>query len=363
MNSRTQKGFVLLADITGFTHFVMQTELAHSNEIINQILTDLVSFLTPTFTLAEIEGDAVFLYAPFENIKRGETILEIVESSYAEFRDKKASYLRSRTCNCLACQMVINLDLKYVIHFGEFVLNDMAGRKKPLGNSINTAHRLLKNGLYEETGWKAYALYTEDCLKVVNMDKEIFYHHVEHLNHIGAVVTYSLDLDTSYKKSLAERRVYLTHDEADVVIERNFPVSPPVLWEWANDPKKRMHWNPGSDWIAGLRPSGRVAKGATNHCVNSKVIEMLQDYRPYHYYTSRIGKGPLQIILTCEFVKTPNGTQLSWRAKLDSILPRPIRSYLCGLIAKKVLNVNKTFDLLNQQIQKEPKVEDVPAIV
>ena len=164
MNTATQKGFLMLADITGFTPFVANTELEHSNEILHNILEGIVSFLTPTFSLAEIEGDAVFVHAPIERLTRPERIFEIIEASYSAFRDNKASYGRLRTCTCRACQLADVLDLKFIVHYGEYILNDVGGKKKPLGTSVNTIHRLLKNSVTEVTGWSAYILFTRDCI-------------------------------------------------------------------------------------------------------------------------------------------------------------------------------------------------------
>ena len=134
MNTTTQQGFLIIADITGFTPFVAETELEHSNEILQEMLKGILSYMTPTFTLAEVEGDAVFVYAPIEKFPRGETILEIIESFYIAFRDKKSSFHRVRTCGCKACQMAPLLDLKFIVHYGEYIMNSVSGKKNHLGH-------------------------------------------------------------------------------------------------------------------------------------------------------------------------------------------------------------------------------------
>ena len=356
MNTGTQQGFIILADITGFTPFVLNSELEHSHAILNSILTRIVQFLTPMFTLAEVEGDAVFVYAPYERFERKERILESIESCYAAFRDTRQSLSRMRTCNCIACEMAPSLDLKFVVHFGEYILNDIGGKKKPLGTSVNMAHRLLKNSVKETTGWNAYALFTKECLDAINIDTALFHKASEHIEHIGTVETYSIDLDKVYNDSVKSRRAYLSKEEADVVLERDFPVSPSMLWEWTNDPKKRTKWNPGSDWVSRNRPEGRITIGATNHCVKSGIIEMLQDYRPYQYYTSRIGRNALQLTLTCEFTEIESSTRLSWRVKLHTVLPSPIRRYLCRFMVAKILKTKESFDILYQLVKKEEPV-------
>jgi hypothetical protein len=359
MNTTTQQGFLIIADITGFTPFVAETELEHSNEILHEILKGIISYLTPTFTLAEVEGDAVFVYAPIEKFPRGEMILEIIESFYTAFRDKKNSFHRVRTCNCKACQMAPSLDLKFIIHFGEYIMNNVSGKKKPLGTSVNVAHRLLKNSISEVTGWKAYMLLTKDCAHAIKLDPSRFHQQTERFDHIGAIETFSIDLDGLYKNALNDRRVYLSKEDADYVVERDFPIPPTLLWEWMNEPKKRTRWTPGSDWNIGLRPMGRRGKGATNHCGNSKVVEKILDYRPFNYYTSSMGRGFFKITLTSEFKEIPSGTQLSWHIKLNSILPNGVSRYLCRLIIEKGMKINKSFDILSELIQRDKKTEEV----
>lgn len=142
MNNSTQQGFLILADITGFTPFVADTELEHSNEILHDILKDIVAHLTPIFTLAEVEGDAVFVYAPATRFQRGEMVLDVIESCYTSFRDKRNTLQRIRTCNCKACEMAPLLDLKFVVHYGEYILSNVSGKNKPLGTSVNVPYRL-----------------------------------------------------------------------------------------------------------------------------------------------------------------------------------------------------------------------------
>ena len=353
MNTTTQKGFLILADITGFTPFVANTELDHSNEILQGILKGIVSYLTPTFTLAEVEGDAVFVYSPSERFPRGEMILEIVESAYCTFRDKIGSLQRMRTCNCKACQMAPSLDLKFVVHYGEYILNDISGKKKPLGTSVNVVHRLLKNSVSEVTGWKAYALFTKSCLDAIGVNSTKFHQQTERFDHIGPIETCSIDLDALYCDSLKNRRVYLSKEDADVVIEKDFPISPVLLWEWLNDPKKRTRWSIASNWNKGLRPMGRIGRGATNHCVNSKVIEKILDFRPFDYYTSSMGMGPFSVVLTSEFKEIASGTRLFWHVKLNSFLPRQVSRYLCKLILEKGVKVHQSFDKLSELIQSD----------
>src|SRR6185436_6419161 len=115
----------------------------------------------PAMTLAELEGDALFLYSPVTKMTRGEMLMELIESTYVEFRKRQLSMTRNVTCHCVACQSISSLDLKFVAHYGEFAIQDFAGKGKPVGSSVNLVHRLLKNSVHEQKGWRGYALFTK----------------------------------------------------------------------------------------------------------------------------------------------------------------------------------------------------------
>src|SRR5512147_2541856 len=102
MDTSTQHGYLLLADISGYTSFVAGTELDHSHEILSDLLETICMRIETLLTIHKLEGDAVFAYAPEAIISRGETILELVESTYLAFRDRQADIKRSTTCTCKA---------------------------------------------------------------------------------------------------------------------------------------------------------------------------------------------------------------------------------------------------------------------
>ena len=373
MTPKTQKGFLILADITGFTPFVAETELEHSQEILRHMLNGIISFLTPVFTLAEVEGDAVFVYSVDPEVRPvsgtedvssqthlAQIVPDIIESLYYSFRDKKNSFHRAMTCECKACKMATTLDLKFVVHYGEYIMNNVGGKNKPLGPSVNIAHRLLKNHVTEATGWKAYALFTKECLSRIKLNSTESHHQSETFEHIGTVETISIDLNAQYKKYASERTFYLSSQEADFVTQKDFPIAPSLLWEWVNDPKKKTLWNDGSNWNILSRPTGRVGRGATNHCVNSKVVEMILDYRPFEYYTSTIGRGPVNFTLTYKFEAIPQGCRLFWHVKMNGILPAAMKRVITKFLLEKGVGVHRNFDTLLALVTAEKSKAEVP---
>ena len=60
MISETKRGFLVLADISGFTAFVTATEIEHGPPIIAALLEEVIRHLAPPLEVQDIEGDAVF---------------------------------------------------------------------------------------------------------------------------------------------------------------------------------------------------------------------------------------------------------------------------------------------------------------
>src|SRR5262245_20870015 len=256
MEPTIQRGYFVLADISGYTSFMAGNELDHVQGILNNILRLIVQHLTPTLTLVEIEGDAVFAYTPQSRMPRGETLLELIETTYATFRDRQKTMQRNATCICNACQAIHTLDLKFVTHYGEYVLQDVMGHDKPIGSCVNLVHRLLKNSVAKATGWRGYSLFSEQSLKQMGIWPKEMHAEVETYEHLGEVQTYSTNLDMRYNELTEMRRTQLRPEEADVTITHRFSAPPPLVWDWLNDPMKRNLWMRGASWSVKERPRG-----------------------------------------------------------------------------------------------------------
>src|SRR5437899_8787029 len=57
---RAEAGFLILADISGFTAFVAGTELEHGALVTGVLLEAVMRRLSPPLEIQELEGDAVF---------------------------------------------------------------------------------------------------------------------------------------------------------------------------------------------------------------------------------------------------------------------------------------------------------------
>jgi hypothetical protein len=198
---RTDTGLLLLADISGYTRFLELVTAEHPEmtgadgvvppayPVLSSLLDVVVGRLEPTFTIADIEGDAVFAYAPDDRLggDGAARLIEIVRSAYGAFRERVAEAMAIHKHDCQACMIFPSLELKFVVHHGAFVLQPIAGRERLLGPAVNVAHRLLKNSVTEDTGRRAYLLVTTAAAQRVELAPGTGASHVEHFPDVGTV--------------------------------------------------------------------------------------------------------------------------------------------------------------------------------
>ena len=166
-------GPLVLADISGYTSFLQEVALAHRDDafadgnvpeayaILTRLLDGIVAQLVPPFTLSKLEGDAVFAFATdSEGMPSGSEILACFGGCYANFRQQVGSAKEVWPCWCDACANIENLDLKFVLHSGPFVMHEIAGQRELVGPEVVIAHRLLKASAPELAGRTGFALVT-----------------------------------------------------------------------------------------------------------------------------------------------------------------------------------------------------------
>jgi len=335
MSTITQHGYFVIADISGYTSFVAKTELEHSHEILTELLELLVDNFKPLMTISKLEGDAVFAYAAESSFARGETLLEFMESIYVAFRDRQLSMRRKTTCTCAACQNIPTLDLKFIAHHGDFIVQSIGNARELLGSDVNLIHRLAKNHVSEATGWRAYMMLTEQCLDHLHLSLEDTHVQMEEYEHLGEIKTYNIDLRKRYQEITEARRIVVEEKDADVIMHVDFSTPPAVTWEWMMDPNKRNLWGGGVVWSAAERSKGRSGKGAVNHCAHGKGVstETILDWRPFEYSTSEsYDNGKKSLSKTTRLEPLPNGgTRMHETAQMPMPLPHFLRRILARM--------------------------------
>lgn len=175
---RAADGPLLLADIGGYTSFLRAVATSHADDafangaipdayaMMSSLLDGIVGRLVPPFTLSKLEGDAVFAYATHSAIlPRGAALRACLAACYAEFRERLGAAHGVWTCRCDACLRIDTLELKFILHAGPFIIQEIAGRPELVGPEVVMAHRLLKTEAAELVGHGAYALLTEAAVR------------------------------------------------------------------------------------------------------------------------------------------------------------------------------------------------------
>ncbi len=284
MTSPQTNGFLVLADISGYSAYLASTELENSPRVLGELLELIVEHLVPPFQLSKLEGDAVLVHARGGAFSRGETLLEVIEETYASFRDGIRAIERN-LCDCDACRRSPSLDLKFVVHHGTYRTHRVAGSEELIGREVALAHRLLKNGVAEETGWRGYALLSREAFDRIGLRPDGVRERTE-IYDLGTVDTRSLDLDARYRVLTEARRVAVEPGQADVTLTRDLRASPPVVWEWLNDPARRRRWE---EVVIDeeVLPGGRNGTGMVTRCLRGGNLLLLTvlDWRPFDYFT------------------------------------------------------------------------------
>jgi hypothetical protein len=198
MERKPQTGYLMLADISGYTSFVAQTEIEHADMALSFLLETIVEKIGGLLTIGQLEGDAVFAYIEESRLPEAQALLEVIDKTYLAFREKALTLYRGATCPCRACRALPTLDLKFMVHHGEYLIQQVAGTKHLLGTDVNLIHRLAKNHVAESTGWKGYALFTNQGLERLQTDKTSFLQQTETYEHLGEVETYVRDMHVRY---------------------------------------------------------------------------------------------------------------------------------------------------------------------
>jgi hypothetical protein len=190
-----ERALLLLGDIVGYTKFMRfhRINLAHSQDITARLLESMVDAV-PSLRLVEIEGDAVFLYAPYDETETStsDSVMELALAMHQAFHARQQWMVARNMCACDACKLVGTLRVKFVAHLGDVATQTIKKRTKLVGIDVIAAHRMLKNTVPVQE----YILMSDSVLELcgptvrertVRIDQE--------LEGVGAMTSHFVDLD------------------------------------------------------------------------------------------------------------------------------------------------------------------------
>ena len=228
----SNSGYLLIADISGYTNFVKLHNLRQKN-VLGKIIADnfefhaeaivsdllesqhklffinlqtLISFLDilpyfpqfeviePTLKLNKLEGDAAFFYIESNDSKnQADDIIRIMDKANESFNEKASSLVFVRACGCEPCLESKNLRLKIVAHKGNFAIKKIRNFEELAGEDVIFTHRMLKNGIESNEYW----LVTDSFYKELNpSNKAKFTSNTQVLENFGKVKLNYLQLSS-----------------------------------------------------------------------------------------------------------------------------------------------------------------------
>ena len=240
---------LFIPDISGYTNFIQNTEIEHAEHVIAEILELLISSNTENLQLAEIEGDALFFYKEGESLSR-DRLLKQVESMYTAFYSHLKMLEKNRICSCNACATAPQLKLKIIIHCGEIQFLKVQKSRKPFGNAVITAHRLLKNSVQDNN----YTLLSKDLARELELN-DSFQHPLFQFNALsdeydGVKVDYlyaSIDIKKLKLQPFSSSLTVTFDRSPDSVLEYKFACSAEQLLETITNYKYRHLWVKGAE--------------------------------------------------------------------------------------------------------------------
>lgn len=195
-----ERGTLLLADISGYTAFLQAVAGAHAADmasgafvpeaypLLTSLLDGIVDRIAPPFVLSKLEGDAVFAHARADEAGvRGRAVVDCLTGCYAAYRARLAEATDLMICSCDACASIGGLELKFVLHHGEYVVQSVAGHRELVGPDVTITHLLLKNHVHDLVGRVPYALVTDAAVDELDVPLERALEVTEHYEHYAPV--------------------------------------------------------------------------------------------------------------------------------------------------------------------------------
>ena len=222
-----QEGALVLADISGYSAFVAQTEVDHSWSILHELLDTVVRSVEGRMDVSQVEGDAILFITGLAPID----VINALEGTFVSFHRRLRDMEAVSTCPCNACANVGILKLKFVVHHGKFSRQRLGNVEQLHGTDVIVAHRLLKNKVPS----KEYMLVTDAVLDRLPAEaRRRFRPHTEEFD-VGAITGGYEEIAYLWESARANERRRVMPEEAmvnsDITVDSSLALVNKLLLE------------------------------------------------------------------------------------------------------------------------------------
>ena len=278
-------GYIAIADISGYTAFVADTEIEHSREILAELLEVTSRELERHLRLSRIQGDALIC------VGEEDEVIPCLEDAFLSFHRRVRAMVAATTCPCNACRSVPNLTLKFIAQHGTYSTVTVRGTVDLVGADVNIAFRLLKNHVPSHE----YILATNSVLdRLPALARERFVPISEDydLGHVDAGYRDLHDLRERAYQQLTQR---VTPKDADFTLTATLDAQPADAYAELVKPStmQRVAGAPNITLKSGARGTLANAAYHCEHGANRKsIFEVIRDDPPRELTMWMYGDGP-----------------------------------------------------------------------
>jgi len=312
-------GILLIADITGYTMYLQGSELEHAHGVLTDLLAVLVDGTRPPLAVSNLQGDAVFSYGIDTHQVSGQTFVEMVEDIYVGFRRAIEEMIMNSTCGCNACANLGTLDLKFMIHHGEFLIQTIGTSQELVGSDVIIAHRLAKNTVTATTGIRAYAAYTAAVVQALDISHltDDWTPHRE-VYDSGAVECWVADMEPVWEE--AKSRSEMVIEESEYRGKSSVDIAAPAeqVWDRLADPNLRRLLVGSDRQVREIKVKARVGPGDVYQCYHCDVTlpSTIVEWVPFRRMLTKddnihLPGATVDILVDYQLEPTGDGTRLT----------------------------------------------------
>lgn len=338
----SRRGFLVIADITGYTRFLTGSELDHAQGILEDLFAVILARLNSPLHLSNIQGDAFFAFSDDQTDGAPGRILDSVEALYFGFRERLTGIVDNTTCPCRACANAGALDLKFMVHHGRYAVQEISGRRELAGADVILLHRLMKTDVAERTGIPSYALFTAAAVAALDLQElnDGATAYATELEEFGRIEGAVLDMGGRWRRHHDANEIVVGDGELQFApVTAHLPHPVEAVWEALFNPEIRDGWNTLVDgYHRAAGDPGRVGVGAVDHCAhgNQQIVIRFIDVRPLRLATTET-PIPLggHVRFTRRFEADDAGTRITVKVS-RAVGPNPVATLILNFAGRLV---------------------------
>lgn len=278
-----------MADITGFTTYLNESELEHAQQSLASIVEIIADSTEAPLVVSRVVGDAVLSYGLDGYILNAQTLVDEFENIYLVYRRALGQMVLNTTCECNACANLSALDLKFLVHHGEFSIQDVAGLNELIGPEVNKLFRLTKNAIRSELGLTAYLAFTDEAIERLALPGFAESLHVvtQEIDDFGEVALGVADMHPIWAQRKYDDPLTMAEGDTMLVFERDIAAPIGVVWDNLTDPAKRSRLFLSEPGETNHAEDGKMGIGGTYVCAHGKyrVPHRIIEWIPLAQYT------------------------------------------------------------------------------